>query len=69
MVRAYVPPGKRYEPRQRDVYQTAVSLASENPSGFDLESLARRLDCSRDEAQRWFRWLQSTGDFGSPREA
>ena len=60
--------GKVYTPQQRTVYLLAVQLAEENPAGFDATTLAERLGCSLNDGERWFHWLQDTGDFDTPPE-
>lgn len=54
---------RRFDRRERSVYQTAILLTREHPAGFSVEQLAEALDCEVAAAREWYAWLRRTGDF------
>ncbi|MCC7492734.1 MAG: hypothetical protein IT204_10320 [Fimbriimonadaceae bacterium] len=55
---------QRFTRTERRVYQAAVQLAAEHPTGIDAPMLAGSLACDEERAAAWLQWLRATGDFG-----
>ncbi|MBI2299216.1 MAG: hypothetical protein HYU66_09805 [Armatimonadetes bacterium] len=54
---------RRFDARERRVYQAAVDLTRARPHGFTASELADAVGCAEDVALEWLEWLRRTGDF------